>query len=291
MTIKKISKQGLLKDVVYDFFGAVLQGIGIHSFIAPCNIAPGGASGLGILLNKFVNVPIGTLILIINIPLLIMAYFQLGRRFTIKTLKTVFINTIVLDWIVTPLFPQYVGDRLMGSAFGGIFVGLGLVLVFMRGSTTGGADIAGKLLQKKYPYMQTGSALTVIDFIVIGLSVLVFRNIESALYGIISMVGTNQSIDLIIYGKDKGTMVTVVSRYNEEIAQEIMKELQRGVTFLKSRGAYEKKDMETLLCVIDKKEFYEMKNIIDAIDPNAFVIVSETKEIYGEGFKNNKTHN
>lgn len=285
--MKLIKKKGktLAVDLLYDFLGSILYGVGIHCFIEPCSIAPGGASGLAILLNQFINIPIGTWTLLINIPLLFLAYFHLGKKFTIKTLKTVLITTIVLDGFITPNFPQYIGDRLIGSAFGGIFLGLGLVLIFMRGSTTGGADIAGKLLQKRFPYMQIGHALNLIDFVVIALSVLVFRNIESALYGIISMVCTNQSIDMIIYGKDKGTMVTIISPKNEAIAEAVMDQLGRGATFLKSRGAYGKQETETLFCVVDKRQFYEVKGIIDEIDPRAFVIVSETKEIYGEGFK------
>jgi len=289
MLVKKTKKEWIV-DIIYDFIGALLQAIGIHCFISPCNIAPGGVSGLAILLNRFIAIPIGTLVLIINVPLIIMAYIYLGRKFTFKTLKTLLISSLVLDFFVTPFFPQYVGDRLIGSLFGGIFVGLALALVFMRGTTTGGADIAGKLLQMKFPYMQTGYALMLIDFVVIGVSILVFRNIESALYGIISMVCTNQAIDMILYGKDKGTMVTVVSPYNEKIAEEIMDQLDRGVTFLKSRGAYSKKDTETLLCVVDKRQFYQVKNIIDEIDSSAFIIVSETKETFGEGFKDRENN-
>lgn len=273
------------KDLLYDGASAVLQAIGVHCFIEPCRIAPGGASGLALLINHVtIWPPVGTLTFLINVPLLILSYMFLGKRTTIKTLKTVIIMSLVLDFIIAPLFPRYLGDRLISSAFGGIFVGVGLALVFMRDSTTGGGDIVAKLLQRKYPYMQTGYALLVTDMVIIGVSVLVFRGIESALYGLISLVCTTQTVDAILYGMNRGTMITVVSSKNKEIAAAILEQMNRGATFLKSRGAYSHMEGETLLCVVDRKQFYMVKRIIDACDPTAFVIVSETKEVYGEGF-------
>lgn len=277
-------KKELGKDLLYDLASAFLQAVGVHCFIEPCMIAPGGASGIALLINYLTQLPVGALTFAINIPLLILSFFFLGKGMTIKTMKTVVIMSVVLDLFVSPLFPQYVGDRLISSAFGGIFVGVGLALVFMRGSTTGGGDIAAKLLQKKFPYMQTGYSLMIIDMVIIGASIAVFKDIESALYGIISLVCTTQTIDAILYGMNKGTMVTVISRKNEQIAGEIMHQLDRGATFLKSRGAYSKTEGNALMCVVDRKQFYIVKRIIDYYDPKAFVIVSETKEVYGEGF-------
>lgn len=279
-----MKQKELAKDIIYDFLSALIQAVGIHCFIEPCRIAPGGASGIALLINYVSGLPVGTLTLIINIPLLLSSYLFLGKQVTFKTMKTVVIMSAVLDLFVAPIFPQYIGDRLISSAFGGIFVGAGLALVFMRNSTTGGGDILAKLLQKKYPYMQTGHALMIIDLVIIGASVIVFRGIEAALYGLISMMCTTQTIDAILYGMNKGTMVTIVSPKNREIAEAIMAKMNRGTTFYKSMGGFSKKDGETLMCVIDRKQFYLVKAIVDSIDSRAFVIVSETKEVYGEGF-------
>ena len=282
----EMMKKEFGKDILYDTASAFVQAVGVHCFIEPCMIAPGGASGIALLINYLSGLPIGALTFAINIPLLILSYIFLGKSMTLKTLKTVVIMSVVLDAFVSPLFPQYMGDRLISSAFGGIFVGVGLALVFMRGSTTGGGDILAKLLQKKFPYMQTGYSLMIIDIMIITASVIVFWDIESALYGIISLVCTTQTIDAILYGMNKGTMVTVISSQNERIAGEIMKQLDRGATFLKSQGAYSKIEGNALMCVGDRKQFYIVKRIIDHYDPRAFVIVSETKEVYGEGFLN-----
>ncbi len=272
------------RDLIYDLIGALLQAFGVWCFIEPCMIAPGGASGIALLVNHITGLPVGTLTLIINIPLLISAYILLDKKMAIKTIRTVVLMTIVLDMAVSPWIPQYVGDRLISSVFGGILVGAGMALIFMEGSTTGGGDILAKLLQKKFPYMHTGYAIMLIDIVVIGASVLVFRELESALYGMISMVCTTQAIDAILYGMNKGTMVMINSPKNQEIASRIMARLDRGTTFFKSVGGYSRKECETLMCVVDRKQFYLVKEIIDSCDPGAFVIVSETKEVYGEGF-------
>ncbi len=274
------------KDLIYDFFGAFLQALGTWCFIEPCRIAPGGVSGIALLINFITGFPVGTLTFILNIPLLISAWILLDRKMVMKTIQTVAVMTVVLDLVVTPLFPQYIGDRLISSAFGGILVGVGMALIFMRNSTTGGGDIIAKLLQRKFPYMHTGYALMLIDMVVIGLSILVFRGLEAALYGLISMVCTTQTIDVLLYGMNKGTMVMIHSPKNREIADEIMARMDRGTTFFKSMGGFSRQEGETLMCVVDRKQFYLVKAIIDAYDEHAFVVVMETKEAYGEGFLN-----
>ncbi len=272
------------KDLIYDFAGAFLQALGVWCFIEPCRIAPGGVSGMALLVNYLTAVPVGIMTLVLNIPLLISSYLCLHRKMTWKTIQTVLIMSLVLDGLVTPLFPQYVGDKLLSSVFGGILAGVGMAMIFMRDSTTGGGDILAKLLQKRFPYMHTGYALMMTDAVVIAASVLVFGKLEAALYGMISMVATTQTIDALLYGMNKGAMVMIHSEKNREIAEEIMERLNRGTTLFKSVGGFSKKEGETLLCVIDRKQFYLVKEIAYAHDPRAFVVVSETKETYGEGF-------
>lgn len=277
-----VRKRG--KDLAYDLMGSLLQAFGVWCFIEPCMIAPGGASGFALLINHMTGLPVGALTLIINIPLLICAYIFLDKKMALKTVRTVILMTLILDGCVSPWIPQYMGDRLISSVFGGILVGAGMALIFMEGSTTGGGDILAKLLQKKFPYMHTGYAIMIIDTVVIGASIIVFGQLEAALYGIISMVCTTQAIDAILYGMNKGTMVMIHSSRNHEIASLIMARLDRGTTFFRSVGGYSQKECETLMCVVDRKQFYLVKEIIDSCDPGAFVIVSETKEVYGEGF-------
>ena len=271
-------------DFLADVAGGFIQAVALHCFIDNIDIAPGGASGMAILLNRLTSLPIGTLTFLINIPLLIASWIYLGKEKTIKTLKTVAIMTVILDGLATPYFPVYSGDKMVSCLFGGVLMGISLAVVFMRGSTTGGGDIAAKLLQKFRPHMQTGKAVMATDLVIILLSMAVFRNIESGLYGLINMVVGTYVIDVILYGMNKSTMITVISPRSTEIAKELMRNLERGCTLLKSRGAYREEEGETVICVLDKKQFYRAKKIVYGIDPTAFMIVSEAQEVYGEGF-------
>ena len=277
-------KHARLMDWSFDILGALIQAVGVWCFVEPCRIAPGGASGIALLPNDLIHIPVGTLTLLVNIPLLIASWMLLDRKMTVRTIRTVVIMTVCLDYVIAPIMSQYVGDRLISSAFGGILVGAGMALIFMRGSTTGGGDILAKLLQKRFPWMQTGYAIMVIDLVIISLSIPVFGGLEDALYGIISMVCTTQTIDALLYGMNKGTMVLIASRHNRQIADEIMATLGRGTTFFKSVGGYSRKEGETLMCIVDRKQFHAVKSIIDKWDRGAFVVASETKEVYGEGF-------
>ena len=279
---KKWKELGL--DALFDFAGAFLQAIGIWCFIEPSHVAPGGVSGIALMLNHLFSLPIGTMSLVFNIPLLLASWFLLDREMTLKTIRTVIWMSVVQDFVSASGIWQYEGDRLIACAFGGIFAGVGMALIFMRNSTTGGGDILAKLLQKLRPYMQTGYAIMLVDFVVVGASILVFGEIEAAMYGIISIVCTTQAMDTILYGMNRGSMITVHSEKNEEIAQEIMQTLDRGTTFYKSIGGYSGKEGLTLACAVDRKQFHLVKEIIDRHDPKAFIIVSPTKETYGEGF-------
>lgn len=274
----------LAVDTAYDIGGAFLQAVAIQCFISGCRIAPGGISGIAILINFLFSLPVGIMSFILNIPLMVLSWLYLGRMSTLKTLKTIAIMALVQDLLVTPFFPAIAGERIVLAAFGGVFSGMGMAMIFMRGSTTGGMDIAARLIQRAAPHIQIGHALMLVDCLVVGASVLVYKNIDTAFYGLLCIVCTTQTIDMIIYGMKRSTMVTVISKYNAEIASDIMRQLDRGATFFKSCGAFSRQEGEALLCVVDKKEFYRVKQIIDLYDPHAFVIVSETKEVYGEGF-------
>lgn len=285
VSLKKKKSRVFFIDLLYDIIGSLFFDIGIHSFVEPASIAPGGMSGIAIIINYLTNLPIGVMTFALNIPLLLLAYKFLGRNFALKTIKSLIISTFILDYVITPFLPQYTGDRLIGSVFGGILMGGGLAIIFMRGSTTGGTDILSYLVQLKFPHIPIGKAILIIDCIIIVASIIVFKNVETGLFGIISLFCCTKAIDNIIYGMEKGTKFTIYSKYNREIADEIMKQLERGVTLLEGKGAYTMEPQEILQCVVRKPEYSRVKSIIYELDPMAFVTVSEVDEVMGEGFK------
>jgi len=281
---KKFNLKELSLDILFDIIAGFLQAIGLHCFINSIDIAPGGATGLAIIFNRLTGLPIGTLNFMINVPLLIASWIWLGKSMTLKTFKTVAIISFIIDVIVTPYVPIYVGDKIISCIAGAVLVGASLAVVFVRGSTTGGGDIMAKLLQKFRPHLPTNTAIMMTDFVIIGTSILVFRNIDAGLYGLLNMYLGSYIIELMLYGPNKSTMITVMSSHVEEIAEELMDFLERGCTYYKSEGACSKREGKTLICVVDKKQFHKAKKIIYGIDPTAFLIVSEAKEVYGEGF-------
>lgn len=271
-------------DVLYDGAGGAVFAIGLGCFVGPAQIAPGGVSGLSIIINYLTGLPVGSLNMGINIPLLLLAWRFLGRRFTLKTLRSVFIQSVMID-LVGLWLPVYAGDRIMSALFGGVAIGVGLAPVFMRGSTTGGTDIVSRLIQLRFRHVSIGKLLFMVDTAVLLLSVAVFRNIETGLYGMITIYTSNRILDGILYGLDTGKVVLVISEKNQQIAQQVMDRLERGATFLQAEGAWSGQEKKVLLCVVRAVQCYRVEEIVRAADPDAFLVVMEANQIAGEGFR------
>lgn len=265
--------------------GSVVYGIGTHAFVAPANIAPGGATGLALMVNYLFGLPIGTMTLVLNVPLLILAWFYLSHRFAVATAITTTLCSLILDVAIAPFCPVYAGDRLLCSLYGGVLVGLGMAFIFIAGTTTGGTDILGYLLQKKKPHISIGRALMLVDGVVLVVSILVYGDIEAALFGLISLYAQTKIIDGVIYGGDVGSMATIVTGNPDDMAAKIIYELDRSATLLPAKGAYSKQDVSVLLCTVRKSQFSKLKKIVYEADANAFVMVTETTEVFGLGFK------
>lgn len=274
-----------VRDLLFLLAGAIIYSVGTHSFIEPANIAPGGAVGIALMGNYMTGLPVGRLTLAVNLPLLALAWFHLSRKFTIRTAFACGVCSVILDFIVAPICPVYMGDRLMCSLYGGILVGVGMAFIFLSGSTTGGSDVVGYLLQKKYPHVSIGRALLLIDGIILSTSVFVFKNVDAALFGMISLYAQTKIIDMIIYGNDAGSKASIITRYPKEIGSRIIAELDRTATIIPCRGAFSGQDSNIVLCTVRKSEFSRLKRIIGEVDENAFVMVTETTEVFGLGFK------
>lgn len=276
--------KNILIDCLYDVLGSLLYGIGIICFTAPNHVAPGGVSGIATLVNYVTDLPIGLVNFCINVPLVIIGFIVLGKAFTAKTFKSVIIMSFVLDYVVIH-FPLYTGDVLLASLFGGVAMGAGLALVFMRGSTTGGTDILAKLIQLKAPHVPIGRMLLILDCFVLLAAAVVYGNIDASLFGLIAMFASAQVMDNILYGLENGKMVHIVSVKNDEIVKDIIAHLNRSATILKSRGAYSGAETDTIMVVVRKTEYFKLKTLVHSHDPNAFMIVTEAGEIIGEGWK------
>ncbi len=276
-----------------DILGSLSLAAGIYCFARRVDIAPGGLSGISLMINHVCGLPVGLITFIMNIPILIIAYKLIGREFTLRTLRTIVISTIMIDVVAPAVFPQYSGDRLLGSIFAGIFMGAGLGVIFMNGSTTAGTDIISYLIEQKFPHIQIGKALLGVDGVILFSSALVFGNFESVLFGTVALFCQMKLINGLVYGVDKGRQVMVMSEKNNVIAKRIMHEIHRGSTLLHASGAYSGKERDMLLCVVRPQEYHRIRDIINEEDPSAFIIVSEADRIMGEGFAsvNDRTRN
>lgn len=282
------TKKGIVKDfavdILFDIAAAILYAVSVNMFTAPNQIAPGGVTGLATILNYLLGVPIGITTFLINVPLVILGLIFLGKAFTLKTLKTVVFFSLFVD-LLNPVLQPYTRDHLLASLFGGILMGAALGLVFLRGSTTGGTDILGRLIQLPMPHVQIGKLIMLTDGLILLLSTIVYHNIETAMYGVIVIFLDGKVIDTILYGYDTGKQLMVISDSNEEIGRRVMGELERGATFFQARGAYSNEEKDVLMCIVKRNQFGKVKKIIKEIDPDAFVIVTEAGEVIGDGFK------
>lgn len=279
----------LLTDVLFDVAGGLLYGISVNFFTAPNHMAPGGITGICTLLNYLFGVPIGTTSFLINVPLMLIAYKFLGRRFSLYTMKSMTIISFSVDFVAQALSMMgekgYSGDPLLASLMGGVLTGLALGLVFLRGSTTGGLDIVVRLLKKKVPHISSGRLLFMADACVLFASILVYGNIESGLYGLVCIFTCSKMLDGVLYGGDKGKSITIVSEKSVEIAKAINNDVRRGVTLLSGRGAYSEQDRQVVLCAVRDNQYPAVKKVVHTIDPNAFIIVNTATEILGTGFR------
>ncbi|MFI3326055.1 MAG: YitT family protein [Clostridia bacterium] len=283
-----------IKSYIIDFLfmvaGSCLYAIAINAFTAPNNIAPGGVTGIATLINYVFDTPIGSVVLLINIPIVIWSVVQIGYKLVLKTSVAILTTSFTLDLFAT-FIPAYHGDPILIAIFAGVFEGIGLCLVFLRGATTGGTDMVARVLSKKYRHISMGKLMLVLDGTIILASALVYNSIESAMYACIVVFVATSVIDAILYGTDAGTgkIYFVFSSKADVIADRILTDLDRGVTFLKSRGGYTQLDGEVLLCAVRRYEIFKINEIIHEVDKDAFVIVGDAGEITGQGFKSNKT--
>ncbi|WP_411676773.1 YitT family protein [Caproicibacter sp.] len=276
----------LLLDFLYYAAASILCAVSVRMFTAPNHIAPGGVTGLSTVINYLSGLPIGMMSLILNIPIFIWAILQIGYKLVGKTMiATVFVASAI-D-ILSVLIPPYSGNPMLAAIFGGLLDGTGLSLVFMRGATTGGTDLIARLLNRRVRFVSMGKLMLCVDFVIVVISAIAYRSIESALYALIAIFVSSRMIDTILYGTDVGTgkVIFIISEKNDQIAQEILTDVERGVTYLDSKGAYTGRKGEVLLCAARRYEVVKIKDIVRTIDRNAFLIVGDAGEITGEGFR------
>lgn len=274
----------VLKDFFFITLGSFIYSSAVSMLISANRLSAGGFTGISTLVNHVFGLPSGFVLLVLNVPVLIAGFLKLGAKFIARTAAATVIVSVALD-ITNRHLPSLFTDKILAGVFGGILMGLGLSLVMLRGATTGGVDIIAKLINKKLRHLTVGRLLLIMDAVVISLAAFVYRDIESALYSIIALYASATVMDTVLYGGDKGKLLHIISSYPNEICKEITQTLERGVTRIDATGGFTGQRRTMLMCTLRRHEVSAVYAIIEQIDPDAFIVVSDAGEILGEGFK------
>ncbi len=284
MKISKKMVKNFGVDFAFDLIGAISYGVGLLMFVQPNQIAMTGAAGVAVLINHLTGFPIGIGSFLVNVPLLVLAFIFLGKHFTVRTLITTAIFSFMID-IIKPFVPTYTKDPILACLFGAVLIGFGVVLIYMRGSTSGGTDIVCRLAQLRFPYMSMGKLTAIVNSVIIISAMIIYRSLESGLYALVVVVAQSFVIDAILYGADKGKLVYIISDKAKEISKSIIKDVNRGCTLLNATGAFTEQERQVAMCVVRAQQFFKLKEVIMQIDPTAFIIVTDSNDIIGQGFK------
>ena len=275
-----------VKEFLIDTFifviGGILYSVAINCFLSKNNILNGGFTGIATILNYLFQLPIGTVIFIMNIPLFFIAFKKLGVRFVLRTIWATLINSTFID--LGAILPVYQNDLLLSSLFGGALVGIALGIIFIRNATTGGVDIIAKLVKLRFPHISIGRSILFFDIFVVILGGIIYRNFESMLYASVVIFVSAQVLDYVIFGVSRGAMILIISEQSEKLCNMILGDLDRGVTILKAQGGYSKADKDVLLCACFDNQTHKLIKKIKSADENAFFIVTQSKQILGNGF-------
>ena len=268
--------------------GSLLYAFGVAAFIDPHNIAPGGITGIAVMINRSIGIELGLTIFLLNVPLLIWAFFRFKVQFTVSTIYSIVVISATTD-LLSGIFAKYhillTENALLGSIFGGIIIAIGIGLVFHANACTGGTDIIVKLLRQRFKHFKSGILFFTIDALII-LTSAAQISIESALYATVCVIISSFVLDWVLYGPESAKIVYIISDESEVISKRILNEISSGVTFLEGEGAYTGTKRRVLMCVFRKHHYRKIREIVSSEDTRAFMIVSSAHEVFGEGFKN-----
>lgn len=272
-----------IQEYVIIALGCTIMAAGVSLFLLPNELSTGGFSGIATIVYYFFKVPMGVTVLALNIPLLIIAYFKVGKQLFARSIYGTIVFSLMIDLIdkITPL----THDRFLGCIYGGVFAGIGTAIILKFDASTGGSDLLSHIIRAYKKQYKSSSLILSVDTVVIALNVIFFKNIEIGLYSAIAIFLMGKMIDLIFEGVNFAKVIFIISPKYEEIAGQISASINRGSTGLFSKGMYTDQEKLTLLCVGSRTEAYEMQSIAKEIDKEAFIIIINAREVIGKGFK------
>lgn len=275
--------KNVIMEVIGTVVGAAIMAFGVSSFLLPNQLSSGGISGIATITYYLLKIPMGTMIIIINIPLFLFAGYKIGKEFFIKSL----IGTISLSVFIDILdrFSPVTTDRFLACIYGGVIIGIGTAIILKVGSSTGGTELIANLIKTYNPHISISRYLTMIDVVIILLNVIFFQHIEIGLYSAIAIYLYGKLVDIIFEGIYFTKLLFIISDKNKEISNAIGEEVRRGVTGLYGKGMYSNKEKVILICAASRRDVYKIKDIAKRIDAKSFIVVANAREVLGKGFK------
>ncbi len=281
-------------QLLWEFVGSVFIAAGIYNFAVQAKFPMTGFSGISIILYRLLNIPIGFSTIVLNIPLAIICYRLLGKKFFISSLRCMVLSSLMIDY-VAPLFPVYQGDRLLAALCTGVFGGIGYALIYSKNSSTGGSDFIIMAVKAIKPHLSLGKIAFWSDVGIILVGGIIFRDIDGIIYGMVVNFIFAVAVDKLMYGINAGKLALIVTEHGSQICEvtehgsqicEVIDECcQRGTTILKGQGGYRGTEKQVVMCACSNKEMFQVQQAVKKTDPDSFLIVLESNEVHGEGFK------
>ncbi len=285
--ITKNAASNLLKETGIWVIGCLLYSIGVNVFVLPNHLAQTGMTGASVIIHRLTDWPVGTVGLVLNIPLLVLMWLFLGRKSFAKTVWVTVLLSLCLDavaFMVSKYGIEYTNDKILASLITGVLEGSGLGLIMTTGATSGGTDIIGKLVNKRWSHITVGTIVMLSDATIVLIYMIVFKNIDSGLYALIVAFVSSRCMDSLLYGMGNGKCIMIFTNKADEVSKAMISNSPRGVSILPAKGAYSGEDRNMLICVARKHEIRRLIKIVKSVDSKVFVIVSEANEILGNGF-------
>lgn len=276
--VKKFSIQ-----ILWELLGSVFIAIGIYNFAVQAKFPMTGFSGISIILYRLWNIPIGLSTILLNIPVAILCYRLLGRKFFISSIRCMVLSSVLIDY-VAPLFPVYEGNRLLAALCTGVFGGIGYALIYSKNSSTGGSDFVIMAVKAIKPHLSLGKIAFWSDVGIILVGGILFRDVDGVIYGMVVNYIFAVAVDKLMYGINSGKLALVVTEHGSEICQVIDNCCQRGSTILSAYGGYCREKKQVVMCACSNKEMFQVQQAVKAADPQSFLIILESNEVHGEGF-------
>ena len=277
--------KGKFIDYLFITLGNIIFAVGLVGFLEPANISPGGFTGIATIINYTTGFKTGIVLLLLNVPIIIIGYLNFGGGMVLRTLISAVISSLAID-TVDYLIPTITDDKIISALAGGVFMGTGIAFILLHGATSGGTDILAKLICKKAPFIPFGRVVLISDAIVLTLAAFIYKNIETALYSVLTILVSTNIIDRFLYTSSAGKMAFIVTKNPNEIKMKIYNTLGRGVTEIKTLGGFSGEEKTLIICALRRSQLGLFYRIVREMSSNDFIMLADLGEIFGNGFNN-----